>query len=154
MQGFKACSGRPTGSHAEVLSALAVKLAGWSSKKEKDARSDLTRRGSSVITDVQVTLRRYTVWYWYLVLVCFVSYTSHDVVYILFYILYFLLLKTLIILGIINSHYYYYYYCLYLSSLFVSIIIVIISIINFNVMLWRLWHQLHAIIVTVILIIT
>ena len=57
MQGFKACSGRPTGSHAEVLSALAIKLAGWSSKKEKDARLD--RKGSGAVTDVQVTLRRY-----------------------------------------------------------------------------------------------
>jgi hypothetical protein len=59
MQGFKACSGRPTGSHAEVLSALAIKLAGWSSKKEKDAKMD--RRGSGAVMDVQVTLRRYAV---------------------------------------------------------------------------------------------
>lgn len=38
LQGFKACSGRPTGSHAEVLSILARKVPGWAIRKDSSRR--------------------------------------------------------------------------------------------------------------------
>ena len=58
LQGFKSCGGRPTGSHAEVLSILAKKLPGWSTKKEERGRDISGRRGSyAPISDVKVTLR-------------------------------------------------------------------------------------------------
>lgn len=81
-QGFKSCSGRITGSHADVLVTLSKRIPGWSYKKEKDSRdkdrdsnrereikdggrkSELSK-GNSIpnsnqpATDSQISLRRY-----------------------------------------------------------------------------------------------
>ena len=58
LQGFKSCGGRPTGSHAEVLSILAKKLPGWSTKREERGRDVNGRRINYIPTsDVKVTLR-------------------------------------------------------------------------------------------------
>lgn len=60
LQGFKSCGGRPTGSHAEVLSILAKKLPGWSSKKEERPKDSPSKKASFVpVSDVRVTLRRW-----------------------------------------------------------------------------------------------
>lgn len=46
-QGFKSCSGRITGSHADVLVTLSKRIPGWSYKKEKDSRDkDRDRDGN------------------------------------------------------------------------------------------------------------
>jgi hypothetical protein len=54
-QCFKSCSGRPTGSHAEVLSVLSKKTAGWSNRKDS-SRGEYSSR-SVPVSDMQVTLR-------------------------------------------------------------------------------------------------
>ena len=77
-QGFKSCTGRITGSHADVLVTLSKKIPGWSFKKEKDSRDkDRDResregreggvkrneysRGSAnqPASDAQISLRRF-----------------------------------------------------------------------------------------------
>jgi hypothetical protein len=55
-QCFKSCTGRPTGSHAEVLNVLSKKTAGWSGRKDRDSRGEYSSR-SAPASDVQVTLR-------------------------------------------------------------------------------------------------
>lgn len=46
-QGFKSCSGRITGSHADVLVTLSKRIPGWSYKKEKDSRDKDRDRDSN-----------------------------------------------------------------------------------------------------------
>lgn len=73
-QGFKSCSGRITGSHADVLVTLSKRIPGWSFKKEKDSREKDKesggggggRRGeysrgqvNQPAADSQISLRRY-----------------------------------------------------------------------------------------------
>ena len=72
-QGFKSCSGRITGSHADVLISLSKRIRGWSFKKEKDcrdkdkeSREGGVRRGeysrgqvNQPAADSQISLRRY-----------------------------------------------------------------------------------------------
>jgi hypothetical protein len=72
-QGFKSCSGRITGSHADVLITLSKRIPGWSYKKEKDSRDKDKesregggRRGeysrgqvNQPAADSQISLRRY-----------------------------------------------------------------------------------------------
>jgi hypothetical protein len=55
-QCFKSCTGRPTGSHAEVLNVLSKRTAGWSGRKDRDSRGEYSSR-SAPASDVQVTLR-------------------------------------------------------------------------------------------------
>lgn len=72
-QGFKSCSGRITGSHADVLITLSKRIPGWSFKREKDSRDKDKegregggRRGeysrgqvNQPAADSQISLRRY-----------------------------------------------------------------------------------------------
>ena len=62
-QGYKACSGRPTGSHAAVLGVLANKIGGWSGSGTGSSKGKQsgTSEGKAVMVadnETQVTFRR------------------------------------------------------------------------------------------------
>ena len=67
LQGFKSCSGKPPGSHAAVLTVLAAKLPGYSTRKGRVVGANGKENGVVVVTpgekfiasgDAQVTFRR------------------------------------------------------------------------------------------------
>jgi hypothetical protein len=64
LQGFRSCSGKPRGPHADVLTLLAKKMPGWSRAKGRGAVYNAAEKrvvgadSRADFEDVQVTLRR------------------------------------------------------------------------------------------------